>query len=191
MRGITSEALIALIPKVRDRAALETEFQGRDREAIAGDLIRRAVRSSGRVGIGGGMLASAEFLAPQSWFGIPAQVAAEAVAVALVEIKLTAELHNLYGLVDGTSVKEHGALWVTAWAKGSAVTVHSSRDLITAVTKLGQTQVKRRLARRARQNLTSLFPMMTGAAIARWANRRQTKKFARAMHASIKQAANA
>lgn len=191
MRSLTTEGLIDLVPTVRSREQLESEFRGLDRDAIAQQLISRAITASGRVGIGGGMLAAGEYFAPPTWLGVPVQISAETAAVSLVEIKLTGELHSLYGLVTQGSLKDRATLWVSAWAKGSAVTVHDSVDLRAALTKFGQSQVKRQLARRARRNLLTLFPMMTGAAIARWANRKQTREFARAMLASVKQAANA
>lgn len=186
MRSLTAEGLIDLVPTVRTREQLEREFAGLSRDAIAARLISRAVKASGRVGIGGGVLASGEYLVPATWLGVPVQISAETAAVALIEIKLTGELHALYGLVTEGSLKERATLWVSAWAKGSAITVHDDRDLRAALTKFGQSQVKRQLARRARRNLLTLLPLMTGAALARWANRKQTREFALAMYASIK-----
>jgi hypothetical protein len=174
---------------IRDRAALLALYPGFEVDEIARRLIARAVKNSGRIGIGGGLVASVQYAMPPSLLGTPAKITAETAAIALIEIRLTAELHALYGIEIPGTVREKASLWVTAWARGTAITAQERADYLAAVRRLAAHRVRRKLVGRGRRNLLMMAPFMVGAALGRAINRRQTRFFARRMHASIKSAA--
>jgi hypothetical protein len=182
-----AERLIGLASRapVRTRAQLHDAYPGRSTEEIARMLIERAVVASGRVGLGGGVLGSSEYLAPWTLRGVPAQLMAETLAIAVIEVRLTAELHALYGIEAAGSLKDRAGFWVTAWAKGSAHDPNGPHDFTAAMRKMVAVQARRRLTSRARRNLVTMAPLLAGAALGRWINRKHTRAFARAMHLSL------
>lgn len=182
------ERLISLSARasIRTRAELLSQFPGMPDDRIADELIERAIRNSGRVGVGAGVLGSSEYFAPWTLRGVPAQLMAETIAVALIEVKLTAELHALYGIEAAGAMRDRAGFWVTAWTLGRAHDPHDSHDFTGAMRKVVAVQARRRLIRRAWRNLVTMSPLLTGAALGRWINRRQTREFATQMHASIR-----
>jgi hypothetical protein len=195
MRGVgpgatLAERLIGATARAsfRSQSALHAAYPRLNREQIARILIDRAINTSGRVGLGGGVIGSSQYFAPWTLRGVPAQIMAEAFAIAAVEVRLTAELHALYGIEASGTIKDRAGFWVTAWAKGTAHDPRGPHDFTAAMRKVVAVQTRRRLARRARRNLLTLAPMLSGAALGRWVNRRQTREFANSMHESIKRA---
>lgn len=182
-----AERLIGLAARatVRSRSDLLAAYPGRDRDEIARMLVERAVLSSGRVGVSGGVLGSSEYLAPWTLRGVPAQLMAETLAIALIEVRLTAELHALYGIEARGSLKDRAGFWVTAWAKGTAHDPNGPHDFTAAMRKMVSVQARRRLTSRARRNLVTMAPLLAGAALGRWINRKLTREFARGMLASL------
>jgi hypothetical protein len=173
---------------VRTQAELHAAYPGRSSDEIARLLIERAILNSGRVGIGAGVLGTSEYFAPWTLRGVPAQLMAESLAVAIIEVRLTAELHALHGIEAVGSIRDRAGFWVTAWARGSAHDPHGSRDYTAAMRKMVAVQARRRLVTRARRNLLTMAPLFAGAALGRWINRKQTREFALTMHASLQSA---
>jgi hypothetical protein len=108
---------------VRDLAALRAQFDGLEGPALAGALIKNASRVSAAVGAAAGALVGAEELTPPAWLAIPAEVVVETLLVAAVEMKLIAELHEVYGRPIEGSTTEKGLALVRAWAEGRGVRV--------------------------------------------------------------------
>lgn len=185
-----TERLIGLVARasVRSGEELLAAHPGQSQEEIAHQLMDRAVSNSGRVGVGAGVLGSSEYFMPWTLRGVPAQLMAETIAVALIEIRLTAELHALYGIEASGSMSERAGFWVSAWAQGTAHDPNGPRNYTAAMRKMVAAQARRRLKRQARRNLLTMAPLLTGAALGRWVNRRQTREFARTMLASLKSA---
>src|SRR5262245_21398513 len=94
MNWLTAQVL-AMAPRlrIRDQAALRAQFPGQTDDEIAQRLIERAARAATAVGGTTGAWAALPTLP-----AFPAEVAAETLAVVGIEIKLVAELHEVYGL---------------------------------------------------------------------------------------------
>src|SRR5436309_16123604 len=82
--------------QVGDRMTLPRHFPGLNDDAIARQLIATAARASAAVGAAGGLLSTVEMAAPPMLLSAPVQVAAETLAVVAIEVKLIAELHEIY-----------------------------------------------------------------------------------------------
>src|SRR5262249_42638009 len=100
-RGVTSgmgwltAQVVAMGPRLRSRAQapLRAQSPGKTDEEPAQRLIERATRAAAPVGGTPGAWAALPAL-PAS----PAEIAAETLAVVGIEIKLVAELHEVYGM---------------------------------------------------------------------------------------------
>ena len=173
---------------VRDIHTLQHHYGGVSGAALAGELLRNASRASATVGAAAGAIMSAEELAPPTWLALPLELMVETLAVAAIEMKLVAELHEVYGRpVPGSSTERATAI-VRAWAERRGVTP----DLLTrpgAVSDvLGRGTrnelvriVRRRLLQRAGRNLSSLAPMLVGAVAGAEVNRRATRSLGEAV----------
>jgi hypothetical protein len=86
--------VMAMAPRlrVRDQAALRAQFPGASAEEIADALIDRASHASAAAGGAVGVWAALPTLP-----AFPAEVAAETLVLVGVELKLIAELHEVYG----------------------------------------------------------------------------------------------
>ena len=77
---------------------LRAQHPGLSDDDLAQTLISGAAKASSAIGAAGGALAAVEFAAPPTLLTAPAQIAAETLVVAAAEIKLIAELHEVYGV---------------------------------------------------------------------------------------------
>jgi uncharacterized protein (DUF697 family) len=161
---------------IRDRATLHQHFSGLSDDDLAERLIRNASRATAGVGAAGGGVASVEWLAAPTLLSAPVLLAAETIAVVAVELKLIGELHELYGQpVTGTTGQRAASL-IQAWSQQRGVNplvpgVGVASVLGTAARK----ELQGTLLRRFGRNLTTLGPLLTGAAVASYLNRRATK----------------
>lgn len=158
---------------IRDRATLRMHFPGLSDEDIARRLVRNAARATAAVGAAGGGIAAVEWIAAPTLLSAPMVLAAETVAVVAVEIKLIAELHEMYGVpVEGTGTQRTVAL-VTSWAHRRGV-----NPLVPGVAVVlgtaARKELRDRILKRFGRNLTSYGPLLTGAAVASFLNRRAT-----------------
>ena len=179
-----AEALLDAVPHipVRDAASLSAAYNGRTGRPLAEELIRSASHRTAGFGAVAGALAGAHELAPPTWMAIPAELVAETLAVVAVEMKLVAELQEVYGMpVTGTTMERTTAI-VVAWAEGRGVTPESLVRPGGVAQVLGRTSrreltrmLQRRLARRAVRNMSALIPLMAGAVAGAELNRRATR----------------
>jgi hypothetical protein len=156
--------------RIRDQAALRAQFPGRSDEEIADLLIERAARAAATVGGATGAWSALPALP-----AFPAEIAAETLAVTGIEIKLVAELHEVYGMPAPGSGTERARAYIASWAQRRGVYVVPGGLLLIAGSPLAG-QVRRRLAARVRRSTLSLAPLLTGAALGALANRRETRK---------------
>lgn len=179
-----TETLMEGAPRipVRNLAVLQAAHPGLTGATLAAELIRRASRSSAAVGATAGAVMSAEHFAPPTWIAVPFELVAETLAVAVIELKLVAELHEVYGHpVLGTSAERTTAL-VKAWAERRGVTpwvLTSKGGLADALGRGARNEltrmVRRRLMSRLGRNLSSLAPLLAGAVAGAEVNRRATR----------------
>src|SRR5438067_3077678 len=160
---------------IRNRATLRNHFPGLADDAIADRLIRNAGRTTAAVGAASGGVAAIEWVATPTLLSAPILLAAETVAVVAVEIKLNGELHELYGTPIRGGADERTVAVVRAWAERRGG--NPMLEGLGAATVLGtaaRKQLRDWLLRRFGRNLTSYGPMLTGAAVASYLNRRAT-----------------
>ncbi len=161
---------------VRDRETLRRHHDGLDGEDLAERLIRNAALATAGVGAAGGGVASVEWAVPPTLLTAPVLLAAETVAVVAIELKLVGELHEVYEQPVTGAAPQRAAAMIQAWAGQRGV-----NPLIPGVgvgTVLGtaaRKELRDTLLRRFGRNLTTLGPLLTGAAVASYLNRRATK----------------
>ncbi len=138
-RWLTSQVL-AMAPRlpVRDQQKLRAQFPGLGPEELADLLIRGASRASASVGAAVG----ASMLLPLP--SAPVEVAFETVAVVGIELKLVAELHEVYGMRATGSAPERMLAYVVAWAHRRGVALVPG-GLALAVGSPLRRQLERRL----------------------------------------------
>jgi hypothetical protein len=160
---------------VRDLETLRQHYPGLDGDALAERLVRNAARVTTGIGAAGGGVAAVEWVATPTLLSAPALLAAETVAVVAVEIKLIAELQEVYGQpVPGTSTQRAVAL-LQAWAHRRGVNpLAQGRGMAAALGTAARKELRDRLVRRFGRNLSTLGPLLTGAAVAGYLNRRAT-----------------
>nr|WP_296066106.1 hypothetical protein [uncultured Actinoplanes sp.] len=161
---------------IRDKQTLQRHFPGLDDDDLADRLIRNAARSTAGVGAAGGGVASVEWVATPTLLSAPVLLAAETVGVVAVELKLIGELHEVYGRPVTGALGERAAALIQAWSNQRGVNplvpgVGVASVLGTAARKELQSSLLKRFGR----NLTTLGPLLTGAAVAGYLNRRATK----------------
>ncbi|WP_250038189.1 hypothetical protein [Paractinoplanes maris] len=161
---------------VRDVETLRRHFPGLSDDDLADRLIRNAARSTAGVGAAGGGVAAVEWVAPPTLLTAPILLAAETVAVVAVELKLIGELHEIYGLPIRGGLGQRAAQLIQAWSQQRGVNpllpgVGVASVLGTAARK----ELQGTLLKRFGRNLTTLGPLLTGAAVAGYLNRRATK----------------
>jgi len=175
-RGLVDEVLAygAKLP-VRDRAALRGQFPGLSPDQVAEALVRGAAQATSAVGAAVGVWAVVPVVP-----AFAVEIAAETVAVVGIELKLVAELHELYGLGVPGSVLERTSAYLVAWGdrRGAAAV---PGGLVLAVGSPLRKRVAHRLAQRAGRSAVSLGPLLTGAAAGALFNRRATRRVGRSV----------
>jgi hypothetical protein len=133
-----------------------------------------------------------EELAPPAWLTLPAELVAETLAVAAVEMKLIAELHEAFDLPVTGSTSQRGTALVRAWAERrgvSATTLVAGGGLSEVLGRGARNRiadlVSKRLMRRMGRNLATLAPFLIGAAAGAIVNRRATRALGEAVVADL------
>lgn len=168
--------------KVRDLALLTEHHHGLSGAALAAALIRDASRTSAAVGAAAGALMTAGQLAPPGWILIPAELVVETLAIAAIELKLVAELHEVYGRPVRGTASERAAALIRAWAERRGVTAAvlarpgGVADVLGRSTRNELIRVaRRRLIGRMGRNMSSVAPLLIGAVAGAEVNRRATR----------------
>jgi hypothetical protein len=161
---------------VRDRATLHRHFPGLTDDDLAERLVRNAARSTAGIGAVGGGVAAVEWIATPTLLSMPVLLAAETVAVVAIELKLVGELHEVYGRpVHGAPA--HRAIWLLhAWSAQRGINpLLPGVGVATVLGTAARRDLQRSLLRRFGRSLSTLGPMLTGAAVAGYLNRRATR----------------
>jgi hypothetical protein len=172
---------------IRDLDTLRRHHGGLTGEALAERLVRNAAIATAGVGAAGGGVAAVEWVATPTLLSAPVLLAAETVAVVAIEMKLIGELHEVYGApVDGSATNRAVAL-MQSWAEQRGVNpmvpgVGMAAVLSTAARK----ELRDRLLRRFGRNLTTFGPLLTGAAVAGFLNRRATRSLGDRLRADLR-----
>lgn len=174
---------------VRDLETLQRHHRGLHGDLLADALVRNAARATAAVGVAGGALSAVKWTAPMTMLTFPIQLAVQTLAVAAIEVKLVAELHEAYAVPVAGTGSQRGAAYVMAWANRRGVNPAQPASLLTVVGPVARQQVGRRVAARAGLNIGTLAPMMAGAAIGGRSNYRQTQKLSDALRGDLRRRA--
>jgi hypothetical protein len=180
-----AERLLDAAPRipVRSLATLRAQHPAaQDAEQLADRLTAGAVRAS--AGIGAGVGAAAMLPTPPA---MPAEVAAETLAVAAIEIKLIAELHEVYGLRAPGGLTDRAAAYVNAWTHRRGIDL--TRPVGMAALRLSgelKQQLRRRLTRSTLRKVPTLTPLLIGAGIGATINSRDTRRLADQVRADLR-----
>jgi hypothetical protein len=168
-RWLTAEVL-AMAPRlpVRDQQRLREQFPGLGPEELADVLIHGAGRAAAVVGAGAG----AAMVLPLP--SAPVEIAVETLALVGIEIKLVAELHEVYGMRAPGSTSERMLAYVSAWAHRRGVALAPAGLVVAAGSPLRRL-LRRRLIARAARGAMSLGPLLTGAIAGAALNRLETR----------------
>jgi uncharacterized membrane protein YoaK (UPF0700 family) len=163
---------------VRDLETLRRHHDGLTGEPLADALVRAAQRATTSVGAAGGALAAIEFTAPPLLLSAPAQILAETVIVATIEVKMIAELHEVYGVqVPGTGTAR-GAIFLQSWAQQRGFDPMQPGSVTAALGVAAKSGLRKRLLRTFGRHFTTLGPFLTGAVAGGALNRAATKRLA-------------
>ncbi len=180
-RWLSGEVL-ALAPRlpVRDQATLRAQFPGKSPDELADVLIEGASRASAAVGATVGIW-SVLPVAP----AFPAEIVTETLTLVGIEIKLIAELHEVYGMRPPGDFASRMTAFVGAWAHRGGVTLTPGGVVLAMGSPLGR-RLQRRLAARAGRSAVSLGPLLTGAAAGALLNRRETRRLGQEIHDDLR-----
>jgi len=177
VRWVT-DAVADLAPHVpvRSYETLRRHYPALEGDALAERLVRNAARATAGVGAVGGGVASIEWAVPPTLLSTPIMLAAETVAVIGIELKLIGELHEVYGQpVLGTGGQRASGL-LQSWAHKRGVNPFIPGGGVASVlSTAARKELRDMIVKRLGRNLTTLGPMLTGAAVASYLNRRATR----------------
>ncbi|MEU4534085.1 hypothetical protein AB0G15_04360 [Streptosporangium sp. NPDC023825] len=183
-----TDVFMAVAPRIpiRDLHTLSEHHHGLTSEALADDLVRTATKATMAVGAIGGAVAAAEFAAPPLLLSAPAQLVAETLVVAAIEVKLIAELHEVYGIqVPGTG-SQRAMAFAMAWSKQRGVDPMAPGTMTVALGTAAKTALRNRLMRTLGRHLTTFGPFLTGAVAGGFLNRAATKKLGEVVRADLR-----
>ncbi|MFE9254163.1 hypothetical protein [Streptomyces sp. NPDC006879] len=177
-----ADRLIENAPRVpvRDLGTLRRQFPGLDPDQLADKLIAGAVMATSTVGAGVG--AAAMLPVPPA---MPAELAAEITAVAAIELKLIAELHEVYGQRPQGKLIARSHAYLTAWTEERGIDVARPATVNAALGSQFKRELRQQIMKRMVRNLPNLTPFMIGAAVGAALNRRDTKKIAEKVRADL------
>ncbi|MFD9905141.1 hypothetical protein [Streptomyces sp. NPDC059063] len=181
--GYLADRIIENAPRVpvRDLATLRKQFPGLGPEELADKLIAGAANASSTVGAGVG--AAAMLPVPPA---MPAELAAEITGVAAVELKLIAELHEVYGRRPPGNLKERSTAYLRSWTDERGIDVVKPTSINAALGSQMKRELRQQIMKRMVRNLPNLLPFMVGAAVGAFMNRRDTKKLAERVRADLR-----
>ncbi|MBZ9598583.1 MULTISPECIES: hypothetical protein [Streptomyces] len=169
---------------VRDLATLRAQFPGLGPDQLADKLISGACAASATVGASIG--AAAMLPVPPA---MPAELAAEITGVAAIELKLIAELHEVYGRRPHGNLKERTFAYLTAWTEERGVDLTKPTTLNAALGGQMKRELRQQILKRMIRSLPNLMPFMVGAAVGAVMNRRDTRKLAEKVRGDLRRQA--
>ena len=176
---------------IRNLDTLQKHFDGLDGDELADRLIRNAARSTAGIGAAGGGVASLQWTVTPTLLSAPVLLTAETVAVVALELKLIGELQEVYRQPVLGSGTERASALIQSWAGQRGVNpllpgVGVASVLGTAARK----ELQGTLLRRFGRNLTTMGPLLTGAAVASYLNRRATRSLGEKLQKDLRKSAN-
>jgi hypothetical protein len=163
---------IEMAPKIpiRSLATLRAQYPGLKTEQLADQLIAGAARASAGVGMAVGAAAAVPFV-PTA----PVELGVETLALVAIELKLVAELHEVYGMPAPGSAPQRMFAYTGAWAERRGVRITTS-GLALAVGSPLRRKLERRLLAKAGKSTLALAPLLAGAAAGAVIDHRETRR---------------
>lgn len=158
---------------VRDLATLRRQFPGLGPEEIADKLVAGAASATATVGAGIG--AAAMLPVPPA---MPTELAAEITGVAAIELKMIAELHEVYGVRPPGNLKQRSTAYLNSWSGERGIDVTKPATFNSALGGQMKRELRQQIMKRMVRDLPNLIPFMVGAAVGAVMNRRDTRKLA-------------
>lgn len=170
-----ADRIIEIAPRipVRDLGTLRRQFPGLGPEELADKLVAGAASATATVGAGVG--AAAMLPVPPA---MPTELAAEITGVAAIELKLIAELHEVYGVRPPGNLKERSTAYLNSWSGERGIDVKKPSTVSGALNSPMKQQLRQQIMKRMIRDLPNLMPFLVGAAVGAVMNRRDTRRLA-------------
>ena len=181
--GYLADRIIDFAPRipVRDLATLRRQFPALGPEQIADKLVAGAAKATATVGAGVG--AAAMMPVPPA---MPTELAAEVTGVAAIELKLIAELHEVYGVRPPGNLRERSTAYLSSWTEERGIDPLKPVTINAALGGQMKRELRQQIMKRMVRNLPNLMPFMVGAAVGAFMNRRDTRKLAARIRADLR-----
>ncbi|MDS1269046.1 hypothetical protein RIF23_01915 [Lipingzhangella sp. LS1_29] len=177
LADVFTEDVVPRLP-IRDAHTLSLHYPDLNIEERAQALIRTASATTTTVGAAGGAAAAVKTTAPPLLLTSPALLTAETLAVATVEVKLLAELHENYGFPARGGTLQRTSAYVASWVHRRGLD-HLDEDPFGAtVSVAARTALRNRLMKLLGRHLSTFGPYLTGAVAGGAINRASTRKLA-------------
>ncbi|MDC0772054.1 hypothetical protein [Streptomyces sp. HD] len=181
--GYLADRIIEIAPRipVRDLATLRRQFPGLGPEQLADKLVTGAANASSTVGAGVG--AAAMLPVPPA---MPTELAAEITGVAAIELKLIAELHEVYGVRPPGNLKARSIAYLSSWSEERGIDPMKPATINAALGGQMRRELRQQIMKRTLRNLPNLMPFLVGAAVGAAMNRRDTRNLAARIRADLR-----
>lgn len=182
--GHIADLIIDIAPRVpvRDLATLRKQFPGLGPEELADRLIAGASKATATVGAGIG--AAAMMPVPPAML---AELAAEITGVAAIEMKLVAELHEVYGLRPPGGIGQRSTAYLTSWTEERGIDVAHPTTVNAALGGQMKRELRQQIMKRTVRDLPNLMPFMIGAAVGAVMNSRDTRRLAERIRKDLRE----
>ncbi|WP_432136340.1 hypothetical protein [Streptomyces sp. bgisy154] len=169
------DRIVEIAPRipVRDLRTLRAQFPGLTPEQLADKLVAGAAAATSTVGAGVG--AAAMLPVPPA---MPTELAAEITGVAAIELKLIAELHEVYGVRPAGNLKDRSTAYLRQWSGERGIDVLKPSSVNVALGGRMKRELRQQIMKRMVRDLPTLTPFLVGAAVGALVNRRDTKRLA-------------
>jgi len=178
---------VDMAPRVPIRSidTLRRQYPALDTEQLAERLIASAARASSGVGAAIGAAAAVPFVPT-----LPMELGVETLALVAVELKLVAELHEVYGQQAPGTTTARMLAYLTAWSQRRGVRL-TSNGIAIAVGSPVRRQLQRRLLAKAGQSTLALAPLLTGAAAGAVIDHHETRRLGNLVREDLRKRATA
>ncbi|WP_225830370.1 EcsC family protein [Streptomyces sp. NK08204] len=178
-----TDRIIEIAPRVlvRDLDTLRRQFPGLGPEQLADKLVAGAATGTSTVGAGIG--AAAMLPVPPA---MPTELAAEITGVAAIELKLIAELHEVYGVRPPGNLKARSTAYLSSWSGERGIDVMKPSTINTALGGQMKRELRQQIMKRMVRDMPNLMPFMVGAVVGAVMNRRDTRRLAARIRADLR-----
>ncbi len=117
---------------------------------------------------------------------MPTELAAEITGVAAIELKLIAELHEVYGVRPPGNLKTRSTAYLSSWSGERGIDVMKPSSYDAALGGRMKRELRQQIMKRMVRDLPNLMPFMVGAAVGAVMNRRDTRRLAARIRADLR-----